>query len=169
MYMLETQHHVTPDANMAFTSHTTRSYLCSVCQLCSPSLQQLGSAEICTFQSWHLLPAANSQVLYPSLHFFAFAGSCYAFAASGSLEALIAITRDSNVTSELSEAQLVECLPTADYGCDSSGDCDGCQGGDPSEALAYALSEWDGLASAALYPYGDLIDSDTAGSCIVSS
>jgi len=99
----------------------------------------------------------------------AFAGSCYAFAASGSLEALIAITRDSNVTSELSEAQLVECLPTADYGCDSSGDCDGCQGGDPSKALAYALSEWDGLASAAVYPYGDLIDSDTAGSCIVSS
>lgn len=57
------------------------------------------------------------------------AGSCYAFAAAGCLEALVAINREANVTSELSEAQLVDCLPDDDVGCDSDGNCDGCQGG----------------------------------------
>ena len=41
--------------------------------------------------------------------------------------------------------------------------------GDPSVALQYALTTWDGLASAAAYPYGALIDADVAGTCIVST
>ena len=95
-----------------------------------------------------------------------FAGSCYAFAAAGALEALVAINRDANVTSELSEAELVDCLPSSDYGCDSNNDCNGCNGGDPSVALEYAQAQM-GLASAAAYPYGPLISSDHAGTCLV--
>ena len=95
------------------------------------------------------------------------AGSCYAFAAAGALEALVAIDREANVTSELSEAELVECLPSNNYGCDSSGSCNGCNGGDPAIALQYALDQ-NGLPSAADYPYGDLVDSDAAGPCRVS-
>ena len=41
--------------------------------------------------------------------------------------------------------------------------------GDPSLALQYALTTWDGLASAAAYPHGALIDADVAGTCIVST
>ena len=100
------------------------------------------------------------------------AGSCWAFAAAGSLEALVAIVRNDNVTNELSEAQLVDCMPEAYVGCteDSNGnkECDGCQGGDPSEALAYALYEWGGLANATVYPYGSLISASEAGTCQVS-
>lgn len=95
------------------------------------------------------------------------AGSCYAFAAAGALEAILAIDREANVTSELSEAELVDCLPSSDYGCDSNNECNGCNGGDPSTALEYALAQ-QGLPSAAAYPYGALISSDTAGTCLVS-
>ena len=95
------------------------------------------------------------------------AGSCYAFAAAGALEALVAIDRQAFQTSELSEAQLVECLPSSSYGCDSRGSCNGCNGGDPTIALEYALNQ-NGLPSAAEYPYGDLVFADTAGVCRVS-
>ena len=83
----------------------------------------------------------------------------------------MAILRNDNVTDELSEAQLVDCMPTAYVGCtensDGSEECDGCQGGDPSIALAYALYEWDGLANATVYPYGSLISASEAGTCQV--
>ena len=95
------------------------------------------------------------------------AGSCYAFAAAGSLEALVAIDRGAYQTSELSEANLVECLPSSSYGCDSRGSCNGCNGGDPTIALEYAMDQ-SGLPSAADYPYGDLIIATTAGTCLVS-
>ena len=96
-----------------------------------------------------------------------FAGSCYAFAAAGALEALVAIERGAYQTNELSEAELVECLPQSSYGCDYQGSCNGCNGGDPSIALEYALDQG-GLPSAADYPYGDLIIATTAGTCQVS-
>lgn len=100
-------------------------------------------------------------------------GSCWAFAAAGSLEALIAIVRNDNITYDLSEAQLVDCMPTAYVGCteaaNGSEECDGCQGGDPSIALSYALYEWDGLANETAYPYGSLITASEAGTCKVGA
>lgn len=94
------------------------------------------------------------------------AGSCYAFAAAGALEALVAIDREANSVSELSEAQLVECLSSDSYGCNGDS-CNGCNGGDPTIAMEYALQQ-QGLSSASDYPYGDLISADTAGTCLVS-
>lgn len=96
------------------------------------------------------------------------AGSCYAFAAAGALETLVAIDREANAVSELSEADLVECQSSDSYGCDSSGSsCNGCNGGDPTVALEYALKQ-QGLPSAVDYPYGSLVSADTAGTCQVS-
>ncbi|KAL3131020.1 hypothetical protein ABBQ38_000342 [Trebouxia sp. C0009 RCD-2024] len=92
-------------------------------------------------------------------------GSCYAFAAAGALETLVAIDREANAVSELSEADLVECQSSDSYGCDSSGSsCNGCNGGDPTLALGYALKQ-QGLPSAVDYPYSSLVSADTAGTC----
>lgn len=66
-------------------------------------------------------------------------GSCWAFSATGAVEALYAIKKGSSVN--LAEQQLVDCS-TANYGCN---------GGWPNKAMSWIASN--GIVSQSSYPY----------------
>ncbi|DBA95874.1 TPA: hypothetical protein ACH3X1_001414 [Trebouxia sp. C0004] len=82
------------------------------------------------------------------------AGSCWAFAATGALEAAIAIANQVPTPPDLAEEEFVDCVQN------------GCNGGLPSSALSYALSTSKGLPLQTSYAYtaGDTGASSTCKS-----
>ena len=80
---------------------------------------------------------------------FIITGDCWAYAATAALEALVAINTGQATPAppHLSEQELTDC-----FNCGSS-PCDGCQGGNPKDALSQVASPLDGLNTAANYPF----------------
>eukprot|EP00727_Mastigamoeba_balamuthi_P001964 m51a1_g11765 putative cathepsin k (380) ;mRNA; f:230100-231567 len=72
-------------------------------------------------------------------------GSCYAFAATGAIEAQMVINKYMTQVTSLSEQQIVDC-------CGSEYAAQGCVGGDPGWAMV-CVRDLKGIVPAANYPY----------------
>jgi len=83
-------------------------------------------------------------------------GSCWTFSTAGVVESNYYITKNLTSPISLSEQQIVDCASMAG---------DGCNGGDPGQALVYAES---GLESEASYPYFSGT-TENAGTCQFSA
>lgn len=83
------------------------------------------------------------------------AGSCWAFAATGALEAAVAIANQVAQPPDLAEEEIVDCVSS------------GCNGGNPIAALQYAQGASKGLApeNGYLYTAGS---GGQSGTCKVS-
>ena len=85
-------------------------------------------------------------------------GSCWAFSTAEAIESAYMIA--GNSPTELSIAQIVQ--------CDSSGDDQGCNGGDTITAYDYVKAAG-GLSSEADYPYAGAISKGVTGKCDASA